>query len=57
MVISKIHEAYDNFIKYGAKPELLPGEKYKCVGEILEGIKIEFYITKSGKILTAYPLL
>jgi hypothetical protein len=56
-VISKIYEAYDNFIKHGAKAELLPSGKYKCIGEVFEGIKIEFYVTKSGKIVTAYPLL
>jgi hypothetical protein len=56
-VISKIYEAYDNFIKHGAQAELLPSGKYKCIGEVLEGVKIEFYITKSGKIVTAYPLL
>ncbi len=57
-VISKILEAYDHFIKTGAKNyELKPSGKYLVTGFTDEGIKIEMYITKKGQITTAYPVL
>jgi len=55
-VISKIYEAYDNFIKSGAiAPE--KGGKYIIDGLISEGITIRIFITKNGRIVTAYPKL
>lgn len=55
-VISKIYEAYDNFIKSGAiAPE--KGGKYIVEGLISEGITIRMFITKNGRIVTAYPKL
>jgi hypothetical protein len=57
-VISKILEAYDNFIAEGAKAyELCKDGKYKIEGLISEGIKIRMYVTKSGHITSAYPIL
>jgi len=55
-VISKIYEAYGNFIKSGAiAPE--KGGKYIVDGLISEGITIRMFITKAGRIVTAYPKL
>jgi hypothetical protein len=56
-VISKIHEAYDNFIKSGVKITLEKDGKYIVNGLTTEGIEIEIYITQKGKITTAYPIL
>jgi hypothetical protein len=56
-VISKIYEAYENFIKNNGIPKSQPNETYKIWSYIQEGIEIEMYITKKGKILTAYPIL
>ncbi len=57
-VISKILEAYDHFIKNGAKNyELGKDGKYFVTGFIDEGVKIEMYITKKGQIVSAYPVL
>jgi hypothetical protein len=56
-VTSKIYEAFDNFIESGAPTELIRGDKYLVKGIIAEGITIEMYMTKSGKIVTAYPEL
>jgi Bacterial EndoU nuclease len=54
-VISKIYEAYDNFIKSGALTELRPDGKYLIKGLTNEGIEIEMLISQKGKIVTAYP--
>jgi hypothetical protein len=56
-VISKIYEAYENFIKNNDIPKSQPNGTYKIQSCIQEGIEIEMYITKKGKILTAYPIL
>ncbi len=57
-VISKVLEAYDHFIKTGAKNyKLLANGKYRITGFIDEGVKIEMYITKTGQITTAYPVI
>jgi len=56
-VVSKIYEAYDNFIKSGATGYIEQGNKYVIRGKIKEGIEIEMYITKNGNIVTAYPIL
>jgi hypothetical protein len=56
-VIEAIGEVYDNFIKSGEIAELLSNGKYRIVGALQNGIKIEMYITKKGKITSAYPLL
>lgn len=55
--ISKIHEAYDNFIKNGATAYVEKRGKYVLQGMTEEGIKIEMYITRNGQILTAYPVV
>ncbi len=48
-VISKILEAYDHFIKTGAKNyELNRNGTYTVTGFIDEGVKIQMYITKNG---------
>jgi hypothetical protein len=54
-VISKIYEAYDNFIKENAVAELKPDGKFRLQGLTNEGVTIEMYITQQGKITTAYP--
>ncbi len=56
-VISKIYEAYDNFIKNGATGYIEKGGKYIVDGLISEGITIRMFITKNGRIVTAYPKL
>ena len=56
-VMDVINEAHDDFIANGGKGELLPGGKYKCIGKAKDGIKIEFYLTLSGIIINAFPLL
>jgi hypothetical protein len=56
-VISKIYEAYENFVKNGGIPKLEHNGTYKIQSCIQEGVEIEMYITKKGKILTAYPIL
>lgn len=56
-VIEKIYEAYHNFIKCGVIPKPRPNEKYLISGTIEEGISIEMWVTKKGKVVTAYPLL
>jgi hypothetical protein len=57
-VISKILEAYDDFIVKGAKTfELCSDGKYEFEGLTSEGIKIQLYLTKNGQITSAYPLL
>jgi hypothetical protein len=55
-VISKVYEAYNNFVKSGLEAELKNG-KYLIKGFTDEGITIEMYITTSGHIKTAYPVL
>lgn len=56
-VISKIYEAYDNFVKSGASLELTRDQKFFVKSMTNEGVKIEMYITQNGKIVTAYPKL
>jgi hypothetical protein len=56
-VIEKIYEAYHNFIRGGVIPKPRPNEKYLISGTIAEGIDIEMWVTKKGKVVTAYPLL
>ena len=57
MVVTKIYEAYDSFVKSGAPLIAQPNGKFKIQGFIKEGIEIEICITQKGEILTAYPLL
>jgi len=54
-VMSKIFEAYDNFIKNGAKFIEIPGGKYFIESKTNDGIDIVMYITKKGLITSAYP--
>jgi EndoU nuclease-like protein len=56
-VISKIYEAYENFVKSGAKDFVIRDGKYVIRGAIEEGIEIEIRVTLGGKIVTAYPVL
>jgi hypothetical protein len=56
-VISKIYEAYNNFIKSGVQPILEKNQQYRISGFTQEGINIEMFITKNGVISTAYPIL
>jgi hypothetical protein len=56
-VISKIYEAYDNFIKNGGSPDLMRDRKYKVEGFTQEGIKVVMHITENGLITSAYPKL
>lgn len=56
-VVSKIYEAYDNFIKSGAIPELNNKGKYVINGYTNEGIEIQMFITKNGQMATAYPIV
>jgi hypothetical protein len=55
-VISKILEAYDNFMVSGKKAELIKNGKYEIRGKISEGQEILMHITKSGEITSAYPI-
>jgi hypothetical protein len=56
--MSKIREAYDNFIAGGATNfELQPAGKYAITGLIVEGIEVEMFITKNGQMVTGYPIL
>jgi hypothetical protein len=55
-VITKIYEAYENFIKSGAIAEIEKG-KYLVRGFTNERVTIEMYITQKGHIVTAYPIL
>lgn len=54
-VISKIYEAYDDFISNGANATVTKGGQYKISGLTSEGIEIEMYITKKGRVTTVYP--
>jgi hypothetical protein len=56
-VISKIAEAYNNFLKSGATNFTEHGGKYIVEGITNEGIKIRMHITKNGVITSAYPLI
>jgi hypothetical protein len=56
-VVKAILEAYDDFIKKGAKDIAEQGECYKIIGNTLAGNSIEMIITKSGKMKTAYPII
>jgi len=54
--MNKILEAYDNFIKAGAKDfELRRNGKYFVRGLTKEGIAIEMYISEGGEVTSAYP--
>jgi hypothetical protein len=56
-VVTKIYEAYDNFIANGALTyELTRDGKYLIKTFTNEGIKIEMYMTKTGQITSAYPV-
>jgi hypothetical protein len=54
-VVSKIYEAYENFVKSGVTPELNRQGKYIINGYTSEGIKIQMIITRKGHMKTAYP--
>lgn len=56
-VINAIYEAYNDFAQRGYKYTLQPDGKYLLKGVIKEGVEIEMYVTKNGKIVTAYPRL
>ncbi len=56
-VIAKIYEAYDQFLSAKIPYETTRDQKYLIKGLTSEGIKVEMYITKSGKVVTAYPAL
>lgn len=56
-VIEKIYEAYDNFLRSGAKDFIKKDGKYCIKGLIAEGFEIEMWITQKGKVATAYPIL
>jgi hypothetical protein len=57
-VVSKIFEAYDNFIATGAKNyKITPKGTYEFIGFTKEGIQIEIHMTKNGVINTARPVL
>lgn len=56
-VINAIYEAYNDFARRGYHYTLMPDGKYLLKGTIKEGIEIEMYVTKNGKIVTAYPRL
>ncbi len=55
-VIETIYEAYGNFLKSGVAAELKKG-KFLVKGLTNDGVTIEMYLTQSGQIVTAYPLL
>jgi hypothetical protein len=56
-VVEKIYEAYEYSLRNGAKAEELRNGTLKISGLTKEGITIEMFMTKKGKINTAYPLL
>ena len=56
-VVSKIHEAYNNFIKSGVIPELGGDGKYFIRALTNVGMEIEMYFTIGGEMKTAYPRL
>lgn len=56
-VISKICEAYENFIKSGKKAILEANGEYRIEEFIGEGVKIRIHITPKGLITSAYPIL
>ena len=56
-VINAIYEAYENFMQSGVPPLLAKNGKYELSGFTKEGIKIEMYITKNGRVTTAYPIV
>jgi hypothetical protein len=55
-VVSKIYEAYENFVKSGIQAELKK-DKYLVRGLTNEGVPVEMYITRKGHMVTAYPIL
>lgn len=56
-VMEKILETCESFIKNGQLPTLTKDGKYLIKHMIENGVEIEIYITKSGHIKTAYPVL
>jgi hypothetical protein len=56
-VMEKILETCESFIKSGLQPTLTKDGKYLIKHMIENGVEIEMYITKSGHIKTAYPVL
>jgi hypothetical protein len=56
-VIDAIFEAYDNFIKNGAKPEAIAKNNYILQGNISTGQTIEIICTPNGNFKTAYPIM
>ncbi len=54
-VISKVMEAYDDFLLKGAINFREEGGKFVINGFTSEGIKVEMFLTKSGKITSAFP--
>ncbi len=55
-VIEAIYDAYNNFLKSGLQSEFQKG-KYIVRGLTNQGVTIEMFITQSGHVATAYPLL
>ena len=56
-VIEKVMGAYDNFILDSAKSyELTRDGKYCIQGITNDGVEIEMYMTKKGKITSTYPV-
>jgi Bacterial EndoU nuclease len=56
-VIEKIYSVCEDFISSGMQPILTKGDKYLIKHIIEEGVELEMYITKNGRIVTAYPVL
>jgi len=56
-VISKIHEAYNNFKQSNITPILNCKGKYTIRGFTKEGIEIEMILTKDAEMQTAYPII
>lgn len=55
-VVGIICEAYDNFIKDGAKFIEVPGGKYRIDSYIQNGIDIRMFMTENGLVTSAYPI-
>lgn len=56
-VIEKIYATYEDFIKCSMHPALTKDGKYLIKHIVEKGVEIEMYITKNGRIVTAYPVL
>jgi hypothetical protein len=56
-VISKIHEAYDDFKKRNITPSLNHKKKYIVRGFTSEGIEIEMIFSADDEMKTAYPII